>query len=130
MKRRAVLLGLGASPVLAQDTRTPRLFNQKFDAVYLPGQYYTSIFLPSLGASRISAIVYSEVQGTAFLDVTNNEFDTRDVVFGVVEQVLPPTRSVILSIPAEFLVFQRVRLRVFNEDKRFGWVRGTLSVWT
>lgn len=132
MQRRLLLIGLWGTPVLGQALilREPRTFTQNFTGSYLPGDFYASLFLPSLGARRISAIIFSEVRGTAFLDVTNNATDERDIVLGASQQNLKPGSSVLISIPAEFLVFNQVRLRVLNEDKKFGWVRGSLNIWT
>jgi len=131
-RRQLIWLGLPLAIPVGARGNAPQNINQSINTVYLPGEVYNSIFLPSLGATRISALVSSEVQGTAFLDVSNsnlNSLTERDIVYGVAEKTLSPRRAILIAIPAEFLVFEQVRLRLVNEDKTFGRVRATLSVW-
>jgi hypothetical protein len=131
-RRQLIWLGLPLAIPVGARGNAPQNINQSINTVYLPGEVYNSIFLPSLGATRISALVSSEVQGSAFLDVSNSNLDSlteRDIVYGVAEKTLSPRRAILMAIPAEFLVFEQVRLRLVNEDKTFGRVRATLSVW-
>ncbi|WP_218080071.1 hypothetical protein [Anthocerotibacter panamensis] len=137
MNRKHFLLGLstgiwarGAHAQQLFSRSRPRLQSQNFNAVILSGNDYRSLFLPSLGATRVSAIVTSEIRGTAFFDMTNNELGEQDIVYGVTEQILIPGRAIIMAVPAELLVFARVRLRMINEDRFFGRVRGTVSVYS
>ncbi len=132
MRRREFFTGLSLllAPATPAQTRFNQLLSQKLDTISLPGQISNTTFLSSLGARRISAIIFSEIKGRAFMDVTNNQFNDKDYVFGVTEILLIPNRSLILGLPIDYLVFNQVRLRILNEDKTFGRIRATLSVLT
>jgi hypothetical protein len=127
MDRRHLLMGLLSIPAAQAQVRG-QLITQQINTICLAGSDYSSSFLQSLGASRVSAIVFSEVKGRAFLDVTNNPFNEKDFVYGIEEKPLLLNRSLLIAIPADYLVFSYVRLRVLNEDQTFGRIRGTLSV--
>ncbi len=126
MKRAVVLAGLA---LLWSQRGNAAQVKHQISISYLPGQDYAGLFLPSVGATLINAIVHSDVRGTAFFDVSNNKEEERDTVFGLVAQTLIPQRAMLIAVPPEFLGFQWVRLRFLNQDQTFGRVRATLTVW-
>ncbi|MBW4699720.1 MAG: hypothetical protein KME03_17850 [Aphanocapsa lilacina HA4352-LM1] len=138
MNRRDLVLCLAAGwlwPVAARAQRVinypPRVLgttSQQINATCSPGDPLIGQFLPAFGAQSVSAIVNSEVQATAYLDVTSNMFDERSTVLGVSSADLQPKQSQLLVLPAFLVNIQAVRLRVVNTDRTFGTVVATISV--